>query len=230
MLSWSASFAARLAGDPTAYGVTEGQAAAFAELQAVFAEAYGRARSPATATKGATAAKNGARRAMEREARRLARIIGAAPGVTAAQKIDLGLCARPAGPGPALPQPATAPLLSVVGVRGRRVTLRLRDGEAPTRRARPHGVMGAVVLVYVGDQPPADPSAWRYQGLVGATKLDVDFTANLPPGTKVWLTARWSSPRGEVGPSASPVSAYLQQGLMTARSIGPPSRSGSRAA
>ena len=63
---------------------------------------------------------------LKAEARRLARIIRAAPGVTNAQRSQLGLTVPDKIPTPAA-RPSDPPVLSIVPSIGRTVRIRLRD-------------------------------------------------------------------------------------------------------
>jgi hypothetical protein len=38
----------------------------------------------------------------------------------------------------------------------------------------------------------------------------VTFGPPVPPGAKVWLTACWYNPRGELGPAATAVYTHIQ--------------------
>jgi hypothetical protein len=105
-----------------------------------------------------------------------------------------------------------APVFNSPSVCGRRVTLRLRQEAGSMREDRLRGVSVAVVFAQIADQPSDDPGRWQFVALTGNPTVEVHFPQpELPPGTKVWLVARWANPRGEMGPASSPVCAYLQQ-------------------
>ena len=55
---------------------------------------------------------------------------------------------------------------------------------------------GATVFRFAGDAPPA--------------QVEVAVGPDVPPGTRVWLTAPFYSPRAEAGPLAGPVAACTQ--------------------
>jgi len=99
----SESFSTKISATPTAYGLTAGQATAYAALNATYAAAYLAATDPATRTKGQVAAKNSAREPLQNMASDLAKIIEGTPSVTDQQKIDLGLNVRK------VPAPKPAP-------------------------------------------------------------------------------------------------------------------------
>src|SRR5438477_402593 len=83
-------------------------------------------------------------------------------------------------------------------------TVRLRDQESPHRRARPRHVSGAEVFYAVAEHAPARFEDWRRGGLTMSAKATVRLPL-LPPGTKVWLSARWFNGRGESGPASQAV-------------------------
>jgi len=45
------------------------------------------------------------------------------------------------------------------------------------------------------------------------TRTAVRFNGELPPGTKVWLSAFWCNPRLQSGPPCNPVSTNIAGGL-----------------
>jgi len=211
---WSCNFSEKINADPEAIGLTAAQAADYSAKHDAFITAYRLANEPCTRTRPSITAKNDALRAVRRAARQLAKIIHAARKATNAQKASLGLTVRrPGGRHAHLPRPRTAPHLLARSVTGRRVELRLRDPGEPTKRGRPSGVDRAVILMYIGDRPPADRSQWRWRGMTTRTRYAAMMPHDASPGTPVWFTARWENKRGEGGPLASPICAYAQHGL-----------------
>jgi hypothetical protein len=222
LLEWSANFAARLSESGESYGISPAQAADYAAKNAAYAAAFYTAAGPSTGTRTAVVAKNQARAALRAAARQLALIVKGQPSVTDAQRVELGLAPRPAGRPAPIGRPAAAPSLQVDAVTGRTVRLRLLDPDS-TRRGKPAGVLGAVLFSYAAPPapprptpdgpPPTDLRDWRFEGHTTRTILDLAFPADLPPGTQVWLTARWLSPRLQGGPAANPVSTHLGGGV-----------------
>lgn len=90
----SKAFATKILATPTAYGLTEAQATAYAALDAVYAAAYVAAIDPETRTKAKVRAKNDAKVPLKIMASDLAKIIDGTATVTNEQKIDLGLSVR----------------------------------------------------------------------------------------------------------------------------------------
>jgi len=211
LVTWSANFKAKIAATPTAYGLTAGQASAYGTLHNAFVAAYQTANNPNTRSPSNVIAKNTAMGALEANARMLARMVQATPGVTDQQKSDLGLTVR-VGPTP-VPPPSDSPNIDVVARMGTTVSTRLHDGSG-SRRGKPAGVAGASVFSFVGAQPPMNVNDWKFEGNNTRTAVDVTFDAGLAPGTVVWLTAFWYNPRGQSGPGCTPISAILAGGGM----------------
>lgn len=81
-------------------------------------------------------------------------------------------------------------------------TLRFSDESTPTRRRKPHGVLGAEVWVALAapqDAPPQLGEAFRFLALSSRGMMQADFsTAEV--GKTAYYALRWISTRGETGP------------------------------
>src|SRR5438270_1215091 len=93
LLAWSANFSTLISAGAVSYGLTVGQATAYAALHASYSTALA-AVDPPIRNKAAVATKNTARTALKANARMLARIVEATPTVTNTQKVTLGLTVR----------------------------------------------------------------------------------------------------------------------------------------
>lgn len=207
-LHWSRNLSTRINATPEAFGLSPAQAGAYGDLHSAYASALRTATDPSTRTSPAVQMKNDTRRAAEREARRLARLIQATPGVSDTQRSDLGLTVRDADPSP-IPRPADRPALHVNLRYGATVRVRIRDAGS-TRRGKPDGVAGASVFSHIGAFPPPSLSEWMYEGNTTRPEMDITFPPDTAPGAKVWLTAYWYNPRAQRGPAAMPVSMHIQ--------------------
>ena len=165
---------------------------------------------PAVRNKTAVATKNAAKATLKNAATLLANKVYSTAAVTNAQKIELGIPPRNA-PSP-IPAPALAPVIEVQSVNAWTVKIRLKDAASGSRRGKPPGVSGASVFSYVGPAVPTDISAWKFEGNVGRTTVDVVFNESLASGTRVWLTAFWFNGRKQSGPACPPVGTHLQGG------------------
>lgn len=73
---------------------------------------------------------------------------------------------------------------------------------------------GVQLFSYIGAAPPADASAWKFEGFKTRAVNTVQFPADLAPGSVVWFTAFWQNPRGETGPGCAPLSAIIAGGAL----------------
>lgn len=223
LLAWSVNFSAKITATPTAYGLTSIQAGGYAALHTAFANAYATATNPNTNSKQSTAAKDQAKATLltaRNGAKELVRVVQAFPTITNAQRVELGLRIPDASPTP-IPPPTSVPEFSIVSTMGRTVRVRLRDIDNPDRRGKPVGVVGATVLLFVGETPtspvpPADPSAWVFLVNTSKTIVDLDIPASVPAGAKLWLTAFWFNNRKQASPAATPQSTRISDGLAQA--------------
>ena len=210
---YAPNFSGIITASPTTYNVTTAQAAALATATDNFVDAYNAARAEGTRSKSLTATKTSMKIALLALLRPMYGAIQASATVTNTQKVNLGITIRRT-PTP-VPAPSTEPVVTVVSVTGRTVKLRLRDAANPHRVGRPVGVASATILSYVGATPPAGIGAWRFEGNVSKTLIDVVFPDTVAPGALVWFTVFWSNRKDEAGPACDPVSTYLQYGSVS---------------
>jgi hypothetical protein len=212
---WSVNFNSHINADPATYGLTAAQAADYNTKHNAFMAVFALASAPGTRTRPRVVEKNAAQQVLRRSARQLAAIIRAFPGVTAVQRVEAGLTVRGSGGRSApIPPPRTAPRLMVLDQRGGRVTIGLGNMAEASRRGRPRGVRGAVVLFFVGELPPADRADWSWLDMTSKTKLTLNLPRGLAPGTPIWLTAFWENPRSQRGPLATPIYTHAPWRLM----------------
>lgn len=218
LLAWSRNFNTLIAADPAAYGLDAAQAVAYGVLHDAFAAAYGTASNPRTNSKANVNAKNVARLNLlgnANGARALVRIVQAFPGMTDDVRGQLGLRIADTEPS-AIAAPGDGPELMVVATVGRVVKVRLRDRASVERRGKPIGAIGATVLYYVGEQPPASLSQWGFALNASRTIVDVIAPPEVEAGAKMWLTAFWFNARMDASPAAKAKSVRIGDGLAMA--------------
>jgi hypothetical protein len=226
IVSFTASFSAKVSASPEQFGLTPLQAEQYAAVQAQFADLQQKSTQGSTNTSSVFQAKKNARRELERMTRQLAGIARTHQGVTVAQRFALGLPARDPGrprgsrtkDGRLQLQRIGPPRLIVKCLHGRTMRVRLRDRSAPMNRGKPKDVAGATLFSYVGELPPPpdDLGKWKFERVTTKTVVDVrpgNPYAGLPPGTRVWIIAFWTGRRGERGPMCEPVYAHTQYGV-----------------
>ena len=214
MVQWAANADARLIASGTTYGYTPAQVTAFTAVAQAYIDAYNammQARENGTRSESLTASKDSARLEFLAVARPLYAAVQASMTISDADKILLGVHVRDTEPTPE-PPPAFAPLASIEKVDGNTVTLRLRDAQSPDSKRRPPATLGASIFSFVGAEPPADPSLFKFEGNTGRTKIDVTFPVSVTPGTTVWLTAFWFNGSKTSGPACAAISAVVNYG------------------
>ena len=210
VVTGSANFASLIATGFASYGLTSAQSTAFGTLNTSLQTAYSAAIEPSTRTRVTIATKNLALKNMRASAILLAKIIYATPTVTDAQLVGLGLLPRSSRT--PIPAPTSAPVVEVGVVSGRVVNLRLHSADFPDRRGMEPGAKGCNVYSYVGATPPDDARDYYFEGMSTRTRTQVLFPTSVASGATVWLSARWVSARGQLGPASTPVSFTLQGG------------------
>lgn len=219
LLLWSQNLATKLTAAPADYGLTLEQAAGFTTVQNDFAVAYAKANDPATRTPPAIQAKNAAKKTMIAAVRPLVQTLQNWSGMTDAKRDELEIPVRDREPSLIGP-PTEMPVLRVAGVDGRLLNLEVRRADGTTRR-KPAGVRAVWLRTYVGPTPDATPptvlDAYQFRGESTKSNPQVDFPAEVAPGTPVWVTAQWVNPTGVPGPACAPVKAHISfQGLSQA--------------
>jgi hypothetical protein len=207
LYSGSKHFSSRISLDPAAYRLTQQEADDYAAANAIWVAAYEACRDPQTRNRLLVAAKNAAARTIRALSADLARIINGTPGVTDVQKLDLGLSVRTTPS--RIARPTRRPLMEVLSVVGRTVTVRIHD---PTRRGKPLGAAAAWVYTFMGENYPTDANQWRCEGAATRAKYSIVFPSAVPSGQQVWIRAAWVNPRQEAGPMSVPITTNLQGG------------------
>jgi len=218
LLAFALNFNTRLVGGgPAPYGIPAPSVTGYTALFDAFQTAYNTANQNQTRTPGTIAAKNTAKEALidgTNGIRELVNIIQANPATTDQQRQDLQITVPDVEPTP-VPIPG-APNLSIESVAGRIVSIHIQDADDTENRGRPFGVIGATVLTYIGEEAPSNPNQWSFYTNTGRTTLDVDFPAETPAGSQVWITAFWFNSRKESGPPAAMQTANISVGLAQA--------------
>ncbi len=201
-VTWVENFGGLIAAQPAEYGLTAQQAEEYGVTSSRFLELYAAASGAATRTPQVITDKLDQSRRLVNATRMLVRLIQAWPQITDGKRRALGITVpgerTPIGP------PAEVPVLEVVAVVGRRVTVQFHGTDG--RRRKPRGVQGATLYSFVGDAPPQDIAAWTNEGATSRTQIGVDFPLNVPGGATVWLTACWVNAKFQSGTACAPVS------------------------
>jgi hypothetical protein len=209
--AWSTPFSAQLTATPAAFSISPAQASTYAGLHSAFIAAYEVTKDNSTRTPGSIVTKRAAQKSADDYARMLIGIIQKSPTTSDTQRTDLGINV-PRARSPINP-PTIIPTLDVLKRYGTSVEIRIHDGSES--RGKPAGVAGASVYSFVGPVCPTDPAMFKSEGITTRMQTTIDFDPTLPPGTVVWITACFYSPRGQTGTACQPVSTVLAGGAMS---------------
>lgn len=150
--------------------------------------------------------KDDTRRTLTGAIRPLVRRLQASTSVSDAEKAALGITV--ASGGGSIPAPTTRPVVSINLGQRLQHTLNFADETTPTRRAKPHGVIGVEVWAKVGTTSPANESELTYRGIDSSTPAVLNFTSADGNKTAYYWT-RWVTGTGEFGPWSEQVSATI---------------------
>lgn len=218
LLAFAQNMNAKIAVDPTLWGLSLAQQTAFDSLVTIFASAMATLQDPLTRCTPYVTAKNDARELLINDAngiRKLVDIIQVFPGTTNRMRSEINITIRSRMRTP-IPPPAGKPNLTLKGVHGHTVYLSLRDSLDPDRRAKPDGVAGAYIITFIGDDPPQDFAAWTGVTTVTKTTGSVSVPVTSPPLSRVWIAAAWMNAKGQTGPFSTAVSTNLRGGVAAA--------------
>jgi hypothetical protein len=210
LLSWAQNFSARINVSYASLGLTLAQTEQYAAAFEAYAAALQKC-NPGERSKSLVAAKNDAREELKVLTRSFAGIVKSLITVSDSEKLELGL--KIPSPKTSVPRPDAAPALSVVETIGRSVKVRAND-LLVGGRARPPGAKGVTILSCVGTSEPDRIELWRVEQSSTSRTIMIHFPNDLPPGTQVWLAARWFNTKCEPGPVSNPITTYLSGGGM----------------
>ena len=204
--AWVANFVAYANANLAALGLVAGDMTPVTTSQTSFTSSFTAHITAKAAAQAAKQNKDEARRNLTGAIRPLVRRLQASTLVSDAEKAALGITV-PADGGPIGP-PTTRPIVSVALGQRLQHTLNFVDENTPTRRARPHGVIGVEIWAKVGIAPPAGESDLAFRGIDSATPAVINFTSE--DGTKIaYYWTWWVIGTGERGPWSEQVSATI---------------------
>lgn len=212
LFGWAHNFRNVILESAELYGIDPQQAADFSERVDAFAEALRVMGSPSTRTRLATMRKADARRALEAEARRLAAVARAHPGLSEVQLIQLRLTPR-SNRGRKGRRPRTMPSLRVLSAENYTITLKVRNSESSRRGGRAAGLAGAAVFSYTGDEPPPRLSQWSLRGFATERTFRFRVESDTPAGSRIWMTACWLTHALRRGTTCTPIATNIPGGV-----------------
>ncbi len=195
--AWADNFATLLTADPTAYGEDAASALVVQTAYDSFAAAYQLAIDPSTRTPTTIADKDAERVNLDATVRPAAQRINARTSVTNLQRTALGITVRKATRTP-VPPPATAPAITLRSQIPGVAAIQIRDEATPTSKAKPLGVIGVDLHVFVGDTPPVALEDYPLAKTTGKTPNTLEFTG-AQSGETANVAARWTTRSGPGG-------------------------------
>lgn len=204
---WLDNNSAMITANSTLYGLTSGDASAYATLTSTFDAALAAATNGSTRGPSTVNAKDVARVNAEGRARQLATIVQANPSVTDEQKIDLGYTVRKTSRTP-IPAPTSTPLISYIATTYLQHTLRFADQNTPDSKSRPFGAAAMQLSVWVtsmGTTPTVPPVQVL---LITRNPFAVSFAPG-DLGKLAFYSGRWVTSKGLMGPPSEPISKVI---------------------
>lgn len=197
--SWLANFATLIAASPMTYGLVASDATTISAANTSFQNAYALVTSPTTKTKDTVQAKNIARVDSLNTVRPYAINISLNPGVSASNKVALGLNPRTSTPAP-VTAPTTYPVLTIPSAMALNLIVRYRDELAsPSVKSKPYGVTQLQLYASTSATPITDPTLLAFQGVRTKSPTMLTFLSS-QKGLTAYIAARWQTRTGLVGP------------------------------
>lgn len=209
-VTWFTDFDRNLSSKPAEYfGLGEQTIEDYHTTFTRFIAAYGVASNPETRTRPNIELKQIAKQTLINSTRSLVEVIQAWPQMTDDKRRLLGITVRSKHNTPA-ERPSMKPFLEVVNVDGNTATVRILQSKV--ERAKPKGVVGAILYSAVSPTPPTSESGWFSEGITTKSTNQVQFPDTVAPGSRVWFTAVWYNRKAETGPVANVVGTNLPGG------------------
>jgi hypothetical protein len=215
--SWASNFATKINASPGTYGLVAADAAIISGAQVTYHAAYLLGGSsgvpptpvnPATFTAITVASKNSAKFAGVAIWRTYAAQIRLNPGVSNADKLDLGLNLPNNSPSP-IPAPSTFPILSIVAAAPGLMQLRYADNTTPALRKKPAGALHMELWRGIDATLVLPVASCSLVALVQKQPYVSSFTLPTDGGKRATFFARWTSRRGLVGPWSAAISQII---------------------
>ena len=205
LVAWSDNFYGKIASAAPAWNIPAEEVNALYAAKNAFATLHTQADSPLK-NSVIVAKKNAARAVLETKIRELVGFRLKNPIITDADRVALGLHVRDTKP-TNIPAPKSRPELDIDVVDFRRLKVIFHDLGSESK-AKPYGVIGAVLLYAVLDTPPADVNALTRSVLATRTPYTLEFTEE-ERGKTLYVAICWQNEKGERGPWSEIESAIV---------------------
>ena len=191
----------------TALGLSTADLAPIIAAKAAWDAAYPAHVAADADAQAATQVKKDARNGYEAVLRPLYQQLQASATVTDAQRRDMKITVRSTTRTP-VAVPTTQPTAKIDTSNHLAHSVDFRDAAAARSKAKPKGVIGCEIWVFVGDTPPADPSGYTFVTMATSSPAPVPFPGT-QGGKKATYLLRWVNTTGDKGPWSNAVSATI---------------------
>ncbi|MDR3308640.1 MAG: hypothetical protein LBS80_01655 [Tannerella sp.] len=196
LVQWGNNFADKVAIYATKFGIDADTVAALAAALAAFKLWVAVTDGPER-NKVNVSTKNAARKEFVNQIRALANFQLKNPVITDSQRLEMGLRVHDAKPTPILP-PTEVPAMEIELLGPRRLSFVFHSPDSESK-AKPYGVIGAVIVYGVLDIPTTSQEALPHSVLATRTPHTLEFTAD-DRGKTVYYAICWQNERGQRGP------------------------------
>jgi len=205
LVAWSANFASEVVGHIAAWGIPEQDAVDLQTATTNFALIYRKANSAAR-TSGLVTAKDTARKILVKMIRGLVNFQLKNPIITDAERVDMKI--------PVYDKVRTSrfnivtrPKITIGILDVRRLKVNFSDINSASK-AKPHGIIGALVYYSVLDTPATSIADLKHSVLATRTPYRMEFDEKLR-GKTVYIALCWQNGRGKTGPFSDIKSAII---------------------
>lgn len=208
--SFLQNFSTLISADPGKYGLSGADAVIIADRYTAYAAAFDTVQAPTTRNATTIGQKDAQRASAVASVRVYAQTIKMNKGVDNEAKLALGIHVDDPTPTP-IPQPTTAPLLTIVAAFSGQHEIRYADETTPAKRGKPQGVIQMELRRTVETGANPDPGAARPVGLFTKQPVMVEQDP-LDAGKTATYFGRWVTRTGLVGPWSLPIAMTIAFG------------------
>jgi hypothetical protein len=201
------TFVNYVAAHAVALGVAPATATALTDNLLLWTDSFAAHQTAQTNALAARATKDTSRATLEGLIRPTAQVIQTNPAVSDEQRVSAGLPIRDATR-TRVAVPTSRPVGQVDTSQRLQHSISWRDESAPNSKAKPAGVRGAEIWLYVGAAPPSDPALAHFVALDTASPYVLEHDA-ADAGKLAHYLLRWVNTRSEPGPWSETVSATI---------------------
>ncbi len=207
LVAWMTNFVTYANANLAALGLVAGDMTPVSTNQTTFNTTFNANIAAQNNAKNAAAAKDLARTNLEIVVRTVVRKIQGTPTVTNAQRQSLGISERGTARTP-IGIPKSSPILSVDTSQRLQHTIGFVDEETPTSKAKPEGVRGCQIWLFIGAVPSKLPAEYHYLTTDTKTPYVYHFEGE-DGGKNANYMGRWVNTKDEPGPWSEIVSATI---------------------